>query len=265
MRAAVVVSVDIAVLARVGAGQPAREMVGQLEVGAGAQVDAVAAAVGDRHIAAALARRLARHEADGAALGVAAVERALRSAQDFDALDIEQVEICAGQARIVDIVDVEPHAGLESRIEIGLAEAADVGDHRFAEGGRLGTQVHARRIVQDIRELGRALRLDLLRRERRDRDRRVLQFLLAVLRGHHDFFKLLGLVRRGCGDDGPAEPCAKRREAAWRTPPQVGNPARRGLHLESPLSVDHRRPNGWSGRLFFVSRTNKFAVCKVSQ
>src|SRR5438067_4493700 len=31
-----------------------------------------------------------------------------------------------------------------------------------------------------------------------------------------------------------------------------------------PLFIDHRRPNGRSVRLFFVSRTNKFAVCKTS-
>src|SRR5437016_7842038 len=264
MGAAVVVNVDIAVLARVGAGQTAGEMVGQLEVGAGAQVDAVAAAVGDRHIAAALARRLARYEADGAALGVAPVERTLRSAQDFDALDIEQVEICAGQAWIVDIVDVEPHAGLESRIEIRLAEATDVGDDRFAEGGRLGTQVHARRVVQDIRELGRALRLDLLRRERRDRDRRVLQFLLAVLRGHDDLGKLCGRLWRLCvlRHSEAAAQCTKRHKAA-QPKPQGGNQARKPLHLTSPL--DDWRPASYRNvPLFFVSRTNKFAVCKTS-
>src|SRR5437588_8072269 len=31
-----------------------------------------------------------------------------------------------------------------------------------------------------------------------------------------------------------------------------------------PLFIDHRRPNGRSVPLFFVSRTNKFAVCKTS-
>jgi len=66
-------------------------------------------------------------------------------------LDVEPVEICAGQARVIDIVDVDTHAGFEGRVEVCLAEAANACGHRFAEGGRLGAQQYARCASQDVR------------------------------------------------------------------------------------------------------------------
>ena len=104
--------VDIAVLVLEHARDAREQVVGQLEVDAGAQADAVAAAVGGFDEAVARARRLLGEHLDRAAFGVAARQRALRAAQDLDAVEVEQVEHRAGQLRIVDVVDVDADAGL---------------------------------------------------------------------------------------------------------------------------------------------------------
>src|SRR5439155_17182057 len=137
-----------------------------------------------------------------------------------------------------------------------------------AEGGRLLTECHARRAGQDVREPGGALLLDHVRGERGDRDRRVLQFLLAVLRGHDDLGELSGRFRGLCVlcHNEAAAQRAKRHEAAKPKPPQVGNQARKGLHLTSPLFRCRwlRSSSYRNVPLFFVSRTNNFVVCKAS-
>src|SRR5262249_1479363 len=143
------------------------------------------------------ARGLLRHETDRAALGVTTLEGTLRSAQHFDALDVKQVEIRTRQAWIVDIIDVQTDARLEGGIEVSLAEAADVGGDRIAEGRRLLAKHHAGRCVQDIGELLRTLLLDLLGSDRSDRDRYVLQLLLAILRGDDDLLERRDRLHRG--------------------------------------------------------------------
>ncbi len=45
------------------------------------------------------------------------LERALRPAQDLDAIQVEQVEIRAEQARVIHVIDVNADAGLEGWIE----------------------------------------------------------------------------------------------------------------------------------------------------
>ena len=80
---------------------------------------------------------LLREQLDGAADGVASRQRALRAAQDFDAIEIEQIEQRAGQRGQVDVVDVQADARFQREVEIGLADAADVGDEAGAVRLRL--------------------------------------------------------------------------------------------------------------------------------
>ncbi len=72
--------------------------------------------------------RLARSDVDGAGGRVLAVQRALRTAQHFDLLDIEEVERRRGAARVVDLVDVEADALLDAvvRETEWRTETADV-------------------------------------------------------------------------------------------------------------------------------------------
>ena len=64
-------------------------------------------------------------ELDRAADGVLAVERALRAAQDFDPLDVEQVELVAADARQIDVVDIDADGRVERLQRVRLADAAD--------------------------------------------------------------------------------------------------------------------------------------------
>ena len=110
----------------------------------------------------------------------------MRAAQDLDAVEVEQVEDRAGQRGEVDVVDIEADARLERRIEVELADAADRGAERGAEGGALRLERHRRRLVGDLRDVGLAARLEHRGRHRGDRERRILQVLLAELRGDED-------------------------------------------------------------------------------
>src|SRR5690606_30078257 len=88
-----------------GVVEPARQVEAGLgaAVVAGQQLDRVAAVV----------ERILGGQLDRAAGGVLAVQRALRAAQHFHLGDVEQGEQRAVDARVVDVVDVHAHAGVE--------------------------------------------------------------------------------------------------------------------------------------------------------
>ena len=148
--------------------------------------DQVAAAIARLDEAAAIGIGAAGDQADRAADRIAALERALRAAQDLDPLEIEQVEIGAGQRGIIDVVDIHADAGLIGRVKstwpTPRIEAAD----RGAERGALLAQRHVRRLVGDFGEAALAALLEQCGGHRGDRERRVLQPLLAELGGDDD-------------------------------------------------------------------------------
>ena len=82
--------------------------------------------------------RLPRRDVDRARGGVLAEQRALRSAQHFDPLDVEEVERRRRRPRVEDAVDVEADARLDAVVgqPERRAEAADV-DRRVARVGRI--------------------------------------------------------------------------------------------------------------------------------
>src|SRR5690606_13128401 len=128
--AAEVEPLDIAALVLRHAGKPRRYRLGQAEVGAGAQSDAVAAALDGLDVAGVAAGRPLREQSHCAADRVATRQRALRSAQHFDPLEVEQVEDRSRQRGIIDVVDIEADARLDRGIEVELAHPADVGAER---------------------------------------------------------------------------------------------------------------------------------------
>ncbi len=130
------------------------------------------------------------HVLDRAADGVAAVERALRTAQDLDATHIEDVEHGALRASDIDVVDIEAHARLEAPERILLADAADEGDQgRVGAAGDLDGRV--RGLLLQRRDVGGAGALKLLGRQSRNGDGHVLQLLVAATGGDDD------VVQRG--------------------------------------------------------------------
>ena len=99
-----------------------------------------------------LVRQRAADVFDGAADGVLAVERALRSAQHFDARDVVDVEQRALRPGDVDVVDVEADAGIDAPQRIGLADAAhERGERRRLVASLIDRQVrHLRLQLGDV-------------------------------------------------------------------------------------------------------------------
>src|SRR5690606_39927822 len=100
----------------------------------------------------------ARVKLDRAALRVHAGQRALRTAQDLDALEIEQVESRCRHRAEIDVVDINADARLDGRALIRLTDAADERAHRRALARRVLLQPdvrHLRRDLPDVRLSGR--------------------------------------------------------------------------------------------------------------
>jgi hypothetical protein len=124
------------------------------------------------------------------------------TAQDLDAVEVHQLEQRARQRRNEHVVDVDADARIERVVEVGLADAADVRDQAGAAVLRLRRERHVRRLRGDFGDVGLAARLEHLGVDRGDRDRRVLQVLLAELRGDGDDVVPPLLVRRGAASAG---------------------------------------------------------------
>src|SRR3546814_5533601 len=67
---------------------------------------------------------------------VAAIERALRPSQDFDALDVVDVEHRGLGAVQIDVVEIDADALFEARDRVLLADAADEGAERRVRAAR---------------------------------------------------------------------------------------------------------------------------------
>ena len=118
-----------------------------------------------------------------AANRVAAIERALRSAQDFDPFDVENVQDRALWACNIYIINVETDAGLEAPERVLLADAANERDQ-----GGVGAACHFDRCVRgrtlDGRDIDRAGGFQLVSAERRNGQRYIDQVFFAALGGH---------------------------------------------------------------------------------
>ena len=134
---------------------------------------------------------LARDDAHGAAERVLAEQRALRAAQHLDALDVEQVQDGALRTAVVDVVDVDRHAGLERQRVVAQADAANERGGRRAPAGAERRDDRVRHERVEIERARRAARFEHVARERRDRERRLLQVLFAEPCRDDDFLESL--------------------------------------------------------------------------
>src|SRR5690349_10089043 len=80
----------------------------------------------EAHVRPEILARLPGDVLDRAADRVLAVERALRAAKNFEALDVEKVELRSADAREIDVVDIDADRRIEGLEGVGLADAADV-------------------------------------------------------------------------------------------------------------------------------------------
>ncbi|MNL01237.1 hypothetical protein D3C87_1217010 [compost metagenome] len=172
------------------------------EVADGGEVDVQFAAVGIQIANAGarphaeLARRLARHQRQGAAFGIAAKQGALRALQDFDAFNIQKSGAEAVLAAQIDAVDIDANALLAGGL-VGVVrhDAANTdGQGRLArfKGG------DAQAGHGTVSQVHQALHMAVFQRfavHHRDGDRRLLQIGGALGRRHHH----VGQLRLGHG------------------------------------------------------------------
>ena len=154
-----------------------------------------AAAVEVRHTDASIDAKIARgglgDDAHGAALAVAAEERALRALQHLDALDIEHGHTETLGAAEEHAIHIDADAGITSGL-VGIHRRADAADaevqsRRPADEGR-DAQRRDRTIGQAA-ERDRLTVLQTLAREDIHGDRRVLERGLALLRSDDHLFQ----------------------------------------------------------------------------
>ena len=121
---------------------------------------------------------------DQAGGGIAAAQRALRPAQDFDPVERAELAQRIARTRAVDPVDEHRDRAFEPGV---VAHGADAADTRGAVGfiaGR-GDQQRGRDLGQFADVVG-ARTLELFGGNRVDRDRDIGKHLRAALRGHDD-------------------------------------------------------------------------------
>ncbi len=168
---------------------------------------------GDRGLAGEAVAGRARDDVERAAHGVAAIERALRSAQDLYPLHVQEVAELSGGTGQIDAVDLHGDVGIGAGEDIGAADAAD---EDLGVGRRL-SDLEVGDVLHQVLDVGDLLLGDLPGRKRGDRQRRALHGLgPGFLGGDDDVFDDLALVRRrglSCiGQARPAEPkrCCQR-------------------------------------------------------
>ena len=163
--------------------EPAIAQFARVERALGLPVAAVA--VRPRHFHAEFVGGLARNQADRAARGVAAIERALRAAQHLDTLQIDELEHRAGRAADDDAVDIDADGRVCGEDRFGFADAPHL-DDEVPLGRRTGGGGEVRRDRAEHRGVGDAARFDRIGADRADRERDALQRFTALFSGDDD-------------------------------------------------------------------------------
>src|SRR5690606_13835322 len=117
--------------------------------------------------------------------GVPAVQSALRTAQNFNALKIDKIDDSASDAGVDHAINIDADRAVlgHERVRVWQTAHADR-DVVRAGGAACCGQVWRQRA--QIGDVGDAARLQLRRTKRRDGDWDFLQLFFALLRGHND-------------------------------------------------------------------------------
>lgn len=171
------------------------------------EAELIIAAVGDIHVPVEFIARLGGDDVDETARRVAAEERALRSLQNLDAADVEQLLHAGAARRLIDFIDVEGVRRFDVASEIVLRNAADrdeTGNRRAAGRNELQTRRHRGKIGR----VAQAKLEQAITAVRRNGDADILHVRSAASRGDDDF--LDRVVAAGCGILRRGAACGKR-------------------------------------------------------
>src|SRR5690606_41258536 len=104
----------------------------------------------------------------------------------------------ADAAREIDVVDVNPDAGLEVEREIALTDTADIrGQHRARAAERHGrVDIDVRREIGNLRDLRDRAQIERDAGGDGHRDRHVLRVLVAALSGDADLLEAMLIYAR---------------------------------------------------------------------
>ena len=138
-----------------------------------------------------------RREVERAAQRVATEIRALRTAQHLDSLHVDQQRVRhtarhRGDAEFIEVVADRVHDGVLAGDEV--VDAADRDAETACARLRILGEAHVRRLRQVVRSALDVLALDLLRRERADADRDLLQVLFTALSRDDDFLETAAVL-----------------------------------------------------------------------
>ena len=130
------------------------------------------------------------YEIDGARIGVASVQRALRSLDDFDpleAVDVEALDV----ARPVNAVHEVRRARLDAELHAGQHVRLAANDRPVRGAPERLRELQARRELRNVVDVAQTLVLDRLAGHRRHRDRSALQGFPDQSRRDDDLLELL--------------------------------------------------------------------------
>ncbi len=143
-------------------------------------------------------RRVFRHDAHGADAAVTAVDRALRTAQHLDAIDVEEVDQRADALGVVHVVDVDADRRVERERRVRLTDAAHE-QLRRAGVRQVLLEVEAGDDVLDVGEAERQAGIEVVGAQGGERDRHGLGALGHALGGHHHVLQGVFGARLGMG------------------------------------------------------------------
>ena len=181
--------VEVAVALPVCARDLECELLAHRDVDVAVELLVVIVAVAEAHAAAELRLRTLPGDVDDAGDRVAAEQRALRAAQDLDALQIDGLEHRAGIRADEHAVDDDADRGIEVLLDVGGADAADRDRRRTARSLLQVVDDDVGRRVGEVLQIDIEAPVELGLAHRADRGAEVLQVLLALARSHHDFLK----------------------------------------------------------------------------
>ena len=180
-------------------GEPSRQPVGNAAGHEPIRVDLIVRAVFQRESRMRVRSGAIADEIDLATGGIAAIQGALRTAQHFNAIDVEQLALGLDGQRERDAVQAHAHG---RGVIGGVVDEADTSQTKLrltAAKRRLHLQAGNR--VLQIVDIADGLCRQTLAGEHRHGDTDVLCRFLAPLRGHDDFLQCAVVVRQGAHRD----------------------------------------------------------------
>ncbi len=202
--------------------------------------------------------------------GVLAEQGALRTAQQLQLLDVQQVEHGHSRPPQVDVVEVDPGAAFQAVAGGVVADAAH-GDARLPrmDVGDIDAGQHLLQVLHP----GDALGLESLATEHGDRRRYLLRILLAATRGDGNLAQgriglgrcAAGQRRRLLGGRGSIGGTGRQRTAEGEQQGQgvVGAAGRRSAERQAVVILHRECPRFRHSRTQLITKSHIFLICSL--